>query len=122
MITLAVLIPAPLGFHLFIRWPRDRLRRSTSVVLPSDIDHVLQALGDPLMVVLLGTRHTDMVANQVLHFADLVAIPQAWVRRIPKRHLYARALVATRIAAAHRRSPVQHYLSKENHYQEELPL
>ncbi len=122
MITLAVLIPAPIGFHLFIRWPRDRLRRSTSVVLPSDLDDVLRALGDPLMIVLLGTRHIDLVADQVLDFADLIAIPQAWLRRVPKRDLLARARVASHIAAAHRKGPVHHYLSKDNDYQNQLPF
>jgi len=122
MITLAVLIPAPTGFHLFIRWPRDRLRRSTSVVHPADLRDALRPLGYPLVVVLLGTRQVDMVADQVLDFADLIAIPRAWVRRVPQRDLRASALVASRIASAQRKAPVHHYLAREHDHQESLPF
>lgn len=108
MTTLAVIIPGPLGFHLFIRWPRDRLRRSTALIHPADLGDSLRPLGHPLLVVMLGTRLLDTVANQVLDFADLVAIPEAWLRRVPKRDLHARALVAARIASAHRKGPVIH--------------
>ena len=122
MITLTVIIPAPAGFHLFIRWPRDRLRRSTSVVHPADLREALMPLGYPLVVVLVGTRDLDMVADQILDFADLIAIPTAWLRRVPRRDLQARALVASRIAGAQRQGPVHHYLAKEHDHQERLPF
>jgi hypothetical protein len=112
--TLAVLIPGPLGFHLFIRWPRDRLRRSTTLIHPADLGEALQPLGHPLVVVMLGTRLLDSVADQVLPFADLIAIPEAWLRRVPKRDLPTRALVASRIASAHRKGPVIHCLAAEH--------
>ncbi len=63
-----------------------------------------------------------MVADQVLDFADLIAIPRAWVRRVSKRDLRASALVASRIAAAQRKAPVHHYLSREHDHQEPLPF
>lgn len=122
MITLAVLVPAPIGFHLFIRWPRDRLRRSTAIVQPEDLADALRPLGYPLVVVLVGTRDAHFVADQVLEFADLIAIPAAWMRRVPKRDLHARALVASRIAGAQRQAPVHHYLSREDDHQERLPF
>jgi len=122
MITLVVLIPCQLGFHLFIRWPRDRLRRSTSLVHPADLRDALMPLGYPLVVVLLGTRQEDMVADQVLEFADLIAIPLTWVRSVPKYDLFARARAASRIASAQRKGPVHHYMSRERDYQEQLPF
>lgn len=122
MITLAVIIPASAGFHLFIWWPRDRLRCSTSVIHPADLREALMPLGYPLFVLLVSTRDPDLVADQIIDFADLIAIPTAWLRREPKRDLHARALVASRIAGAQRQGPVHHYLAREHDYQERLPF
>ena len=122
MISLAVLLPAPLGYHLFIRWPRDRIRRSSTIVHPADIADVLRPIGDPLVVALIGTRDADAIANQVLEFADLIAIPEAWLRRVPKRDVGARAAVAARIVSAHRKAPVRHYIGREHPQQSVFPF
>lgn len=114
MTTLAILFPSPLGFHLFVRWPRDRVRRCSTVIHPSDLAEALGALGHPLVVGLVGTRHMDVVAGQVLEFADLVAIPDPWLRRLPAGDLQRRAEVASRILTAHRADPLRHYLGRES--------
>jgi len=122
MTTLAVIIPGSLGFHLFIRWPRDRLRRSTAILHPADLGDALRPLGHPLLVVMLGTRLLDSVAEQVLDFADLIAIPEAWLRRVPKCDLHSRALVAARIASAHRKGPVIHCLTSDPDARDPIPF
>jgi hypothetical protein len=113
MTTLAILFPGSLGFHLFVRWPRDRVRRCSAVVHASDLADALGPLGDPLVVGLVGTRQMEFVASQVLEFADLVAIPDCWLRRVPRRDLQRRAEVAARILTAHRTDPLRHYLGRE---------
>ncbi len=113
MTTLAILFPGPFGFDLFVRWPRDRIRRCSAVVPACDLAQVLGPFGDPLVVGLVGTRQADFVAGQVLEFADLVAIPDCWLRRVPRRDLQRRAEVAARIITAHRTNPLRHYLGRE---------
>ena len=122
MNTLAILLPAPIGFHLFIRWPRDRLRRSSTLVQACDLADVLRSTGHPLVVGLVGTRHAEVVAEEVLDFAELVSIPEAWLRRVPRGDVRARAEAAARIVSAHRKGPVLHYLPYEYQNQEALPF
>jgi hypothetical protein len=122
MTTLAVLVPCCLGFHLFVRWPRDRLRRSSTVVHPSNLGDVLRPLGDPLLVGLVGTRHMDLVADQVLDFADLVAVPGSWLRRVPKNDIRQRATVAARVLTAHTAEPLRHYCGRPSINQMEFPF
>lgn len=113
MTTIAILFPSPLGFHLFVRWPRDRVRRCSGLVHAGDLRDVVASLGAPLVVGLVGTRHMDLVAEQVLGFADLVAIPDAWLRQVPRSDLHRRAEVAARILTAHRADPLRHYYGRE---------
>lgn len=122
MITLAVLIPGPVGYHLFLRWPRDRVRRCSALIHPSDLPDVLGALGGPLVVGLVGTRHADVVAAEVLEFADLVAIPDAWLRGVPRGDLHRRAELAARIVAAHHGEPLRHYYGRESSESSALPF
>jgi hypothetical protein len=114
MTTLAILFANPLGFDLFVRWPRDRVRRCSTLVHASDLADALGSLGDPLIVGLVGTRHLEFVASQVLDFADLVAIPEAWLRQVPRGDIHRRAEVAARILTAHRADPLRHYYGRES--------
>jgi hypothetical protein len=122
MTTLAILVPCCLGFHLFVRWPRDRLRRSSTVVHASDVADVLRPLGDPLVVGLVGTRHAELVADQVLGFADFVAVPGPWLRRVPTSDIKQRALIAARILTAHRADPLRYYFGQPSIDGQELPF
>lgn len=122
MTTIAILFPSPLGFHLFVRWPRDRVRRCSSLVDASDLPDVLASLGAPLVVGLVGTRHVEIIAGQVLEFADLVAIPDAWLRQVPRGDLHRRAEVAARILTAHRVDPLRHYYGRESSNHAALPF
>lgn len=122
MTTLAILFPDPLGYHLFVRWPRDRVRRCSTIVHPSDLAEVLGSLGHPLVVGLVGTRHLEFVAGQVLDFADLVAIPDAWLRQVPRGDLHRRAEVAARILSAHRADPLRQYYGRESSELSALPF
>lgn len=122
MTTLAILFPGHLGYHLFVRWPRDRVRRFSVIVHASDLAEAVGPLGDPLVVGLVGTRQMDFVAEQVLAFADLVAIPSCWLRRVPRRDLQRRAEVAASILTAHRTAPLRHYLGRERWEQAVLPF
>lgn len=122
MTTLAILFPSPEGFHLFVRWPRDRVRRGSAIIDASDLADVLGPLGHPLVVGLVGTRHLDLVASQVLEFADLVAIPDPWLRRVPRSDLRQRAEVAARILTAHRADPLRHYYGREYPQLSALPF
>jgi hypothetical protein len=122
MTTLAILFPGPVGFHLFVRWPRDRVRRCSAVVQACDLAEALGPFGDPLVVGLVGTRQEDFVAGQVLAFADLVAIPVCWLRRVPRSDLQRRAELAARILTAHRTDPLRHYLGREHSELPALPF
>jgi hypothetical protein len=122
MTTLAILVPGPLGYHLFVRWPRDRVRRCSTVVHASDLAEVLRSLGAPLVVGLVGTRGAELVAGEVLEFADLVAIPDAWLRQVPRGDIHRRAEVAARIVTAHRADPLRPYHGRERPGVESLPF
>jgi hypothetical protein len=122
MPTLAILFPSPIGFHVFVRWPHDRVRRCSTVVHPSDLADALGPLGYPLVVGLVGTRDMAVVADQVLAFADLVAIPGCWLRGVPRSDLQRRAEVAARILTAHRADPLRHYLGRESSDLAALPF
>lgn len=111
--TTLVLIPCPLGYTLFVRWPRQRLRACSTIVAPEDLNEAVRSLGDPLTVVLVGRRYADAVAHAVLQEAELVIIPDAWLRRVPRRALSARAEIAARIATAHRAATIEHRLRYE---------
>lgn len=122
MTTLAILFSSPVGFHVFVRWPRDRVRRCSTLVDASDLPDVVGSLGAPLVVGLVGTRHLELVAGQVLDFADLVAIPDAWLRQVPRSDLHRRAEIAARILTAHRADPLRHYYGRESSDFSALPF
>lgn len=122
MSTLAILFPDPLGFHLFVRWPRDRVLRCSTVLDASDLSDALGSLDAPLVVGLVGTRHMELVAGQVLGFADLVAIPDAWLRQVPRGDLHRRAEVAVRILTAHRAGRLRQYYGRESSDLSALPF
>jgi hypothetical protein len=105
--TLVVLIPCPLGYCLFVRWPHQRMRGCSTIIDPADLRDAVRSLGEPLSVVLVGRRHADEVSEAVLDEADLVIVPDAWLRRIPRTALSARAEAAARVAAAHRAANVE---------------
>jgi hypothetical protein len=111
--TLAVLIPCPLGYCLFVRWPRQRLRACSAIVHPSDLHDAVRSLGGPLTVVLVGRRHADEVSDAVLEDANLVVVPDAWLRRVPRSALSARAEVAARVASAHRAARIEERLRND---------
>lgn len=111
--TLAVLIPCPLGYCLFVRWPRQRLRACSSIVHPADLREAVRSLGDPLTIVLVGRRDADLVSRAVLDDADLVVVPETWLRRVPRTALSARAEVAARVATAHRTARIEQRLRNE---------
>lgn len=111
--TVAVLIPCPLGYCFWVKWPRQRLRACSSIVHPLDLADTVRSLGDPLTVVLVGRRNADAVSDAVLDTAELVIVPDAWLRRVPRTALSARAEVAARVAAAHRTDQVEHRLRND---------
>jgi hypothetical protein len=105
--TVVVLIPNPLGYCIFVRWPRQPLRPCSAIVHPSDLQDAIRSLGEPLTVVLIGRRCADTVSDAVLETADLVIVPEAWLRRVPRAALATRARVAARIASAHRLAQIE---------------
>jgi hypothetical protein len=111
--TTLVLIPCPLGYILFVRWPRQRLRACSPVIAAFELTDAVRSLGDPLTVVLVGRRHAEAVADAVLRDAELVIVPEAWLRRIPLGALSARAQAAARIATVHRTAVIEHRLRCE---------
>ena len=106
--TWAVLIPCPLGYCLFVRWVRQPLRTCSAILDPADLRDAVRSLGDPLTVVLVGRRHADGVSREVLEVADLVVVPESWVRRVPRTALTQRAQIALRVAVAHLAATVEH--------------
>jgi hypothetical protein len=111
--TYVVLIPCPLGYCLFVRWPRQSLRTCTNIVDPVDLRDTVRSLGDPLAVVLVGRRNADAVSDAVLDAAELFIIPDSWLRRVPRRALTSRAELAVRIASAQRAATLEHRLRKD---------
>ena len=112
-LTVAVLLPCSLGYCLFVRWPRQRLRACSSIVDPFDLRDAVRSLGDPLLVVLVGRRGADVVSDAVLDDANLVIVPDAWLRRVPRRALSARAEAAARLATAHRTARIEERLRND---------
>jgi len=106
--TWLVLLPCPLGFCLFVRWPRQRLRACSAILDPADLRDAVGSLGDPLTAVLLGRRYADLVAAAVLAVGDLVVVPDVWVRGVPAHALSRKAELALRAATAHLAGSVQH--------------
>lgn len=106
--TTVVLVPTALGYCLWIQWPRQRLRSCQEIISPPDLADVVRSLGDPVTVVLVGRRHAEAVSNAVLEVADLVIVPEPWLRRVPRRALSTRAELAARIASASRAATVEH--------------
>jgi hypothetical protein len=78
------------------------------------------SLDDPLLVVLAGRRNADMVSHAVLRHANLIIVPDAWLRRVPRTSLSARAALAAGIATTHRHARVEERLRRES--QVELPF
>ena len=109
-LTVAVLRPCALGYCLFVRWPRQRLRACSRIVDPLDLRDAMRSLGDPLLVVLVGRRGADVVSDAVLEDANLVIGPDAWLRRVPRRALSARAEAAARLATAHHTARIEERL------------
>lgn len=112
-LTVAVLLPCPLGYCLFVRWPRQRLRACSSIVHPSDLHDAVRSLGDPLLVVLVGRRGAEVVSDAVLDDANLVIVPDAWLRRVPRHALSARAEAAARLATTHRTARIEERLRND---------
>jgi hypothetical protein len=111
--TIIVVIPNPLGYCMFVGWPRQRLRACMSVVHPSDLRDTIQSLGEPVTVVLIGRRYADAVSAAALDTADLVIVPEAWLRRVPRTALAARANAAARFASAHRAGQIEQRLRRD---------
>jgi len=113
--TVVVIIPNPLGYCIFVGWPRQRLRACMCVIHPSDLQDAVRSLGDPVSVVLVGRRCADAVSDAVLDTADLVIVPDPWLRRIPRTAFAARARTAARIASAHRIGQIEQRLRRDQH-------
>jgi hypothetical protein len=120
--TLAILVPCTLGFHLLVRWPKGRLRRSSTLVHRADLGDLLRPLGHPLVVGTVGTRHAEIVAGQVLDFADLMAVPLARLRAVPPNDVQRQATVTARILTAQCRDPLRHYLGRPSVSEQEWPF
>lgn len=112
--TVVVLLQCALGYCLFVRWPGQRLRAFSSIVHPMDLREAVCSLGDPLRVVLVGRRGADVVSAAVLDDATLVIIPEAWLRRVPRSALSARAEAAARIATAHCTARIEQRLRNDS--------
>lgn len=106
--TWLVLLPCPLGFCLFVRWPRQRLRSCSAILHPADLRDAVGSLGEPVTAVLVGRRNVDAVAAAILPVGDLVVVPDVWVRGVPAHALSRRAETALRAARAHLAGSVQH--------------
>lgn len=106
--TWVVLLPCPLGFCLFVRWPRQRLRSCSEILHPVDVGEAVGSLGDPVTTVLVGRRHADMIADAILDVSGLVVVPDVWLRGLPPHALSRRAEVALRAATAHLAGSVRH--------------
>ena len=115
--TIVVLIPNPLGYCIFVSWPRQRLRACMCVIHPSDLQDTIQSLGDPVTAVLIGRRCADAVSEAVLDTADLIIVPEAWLKRVPRTALAARAQAAARIATAHRAGGVEQRMRRDPEWQ-----
>lgn len=115
-VTFVVLIPNPVGYCIFVRWPQQRLRACMCVIHPSDIQDTVQSLGDPVTVVIVGRRGADAVSDAVLDTAHLIIVPEAWLRRVPPTALAERAHAALRIASAHRAGQVEQRLRRDRQW------
>jgi hypothetical protein len=107
--TWIVLLPSPLGFCLFVRWPRQHLRACSALLHPGDLRDAVGSLGGPITTVLIGRRHAEVVADAVLAAGELVVVPDAWVRGVPAAAFSRRAEVALRAARAHAAGAIQRH-------------
>jgi hypothetical protein len=112
--TLVILAPDLYGgLRLFSRTDRGPLRSGPLLGHSFELQSCLRQLPAPRTVVLCGKRFADHVAAAVLDLADLVVVPNTWLRHIPAPETESRAAHAARVAVAHARAPLETHLARE---------
>ncbi len=108
MTTTCILAPDDHGrLRLYWKSAPGRLRGGSRLDHPADLREPLQELPEPRTVVLCGQRFADNVADAVLDIADLVVVPNTWLRYLPARNPARRAGLAGRLALAHAHRPIE---------------
>lgn len=113
--TLFVLVPASLGFHVFIRSKGNTVRRLPARIPAEDIGSIRYLAPpdrDGVQVVMVGTSALDTVERRVRDFAELYAIPARWFATLPCADIAGRAALATRLIAHHRLAPIRYRPSR----------
>jgi hypothetical protein len=108
MTTTCILAPDDQGgLRLYWKCGPGPLRGGACIQRPDDLREPLQELPEPRTVVLCGRRLADSVAEAVLDIADLVVVPNTWLRYLPTRNPAGRAGLAVRLADAHAHGPIE---------------
>lgn len=110
MSTLAVLVPSPSGYALFLRRPPAPLRKAAEMADPRLLRVWLNTLPSPLRVVAVDGKRIGWVQHTLPDGADLVLVPPTWLRHIPHRHMALRARLAARLAHDHAQAPIETWL------------
>lgn len=116
----AVLLPGLLGgLQLYTRRAPGRLRTEGPLLDVQHLDDRLRQLPNPCSVILCGRRHLGQIADLVLSSTDLYVVPLDWLDAISLPHssephdLDKRALLAARLASAHRRAPIERFCARQ---------
>jgi hypothetical protein len=109
-LSTAVLVPGPLGaLEVHVRRPGRPLEAVATVTDARTLHEALRDLWPPGVAILCGRRHADDVLEHVLEHADLYVVPAHWLAAAPRDDPRARAALAARLVAAHRRHPIERY-------------
>jgi hypothetical protein len=101
-LTTAVLVPGPLGaLRLFGRRTPGPLRPISTITSPEQL-HIGRK------------RHADALLGHILCHTDLYVVPARWLASVPREDLLARATLAARLVAAHRRRPIERYYAEDD--------
>jgi len=112
--TLIVLAPDLYGgLRFFSRVGRGPLRPGPLLGHPFELQSCLRQLPAPRTVVLCGRRFAHHVSAAVLDLADLVIVPNTWLRHIPAPDTDSRASHAARLALANARAPLETRAARE---------
>ena len=111
--TLLILAPEYFGgLRLYLRTGRGALRQGPIAGLPGDVRACLLDTPAPRIVILCGRRFADELSDAVLDLADLVVVPNTWLRNLSRLEPGERALHAAQLAVAHAKAPIEHRLCR----------
>jgi len=106
-VNVIVLVPDVMGYVVYLRTPGDRLRRCDKrVEKPEDLRAWTRWTKTETVVVLIGYRFANEIADVALANADFVVVPMPWMRGLPSHATAKRAARAAHLAMTQLATPI----------------